>query len=324
MKSVVLIQLDDLFEEIAELSGDFDEFTETWDSQLQDTISQTLFRPFYNLLEPLIGAVVNALTTTPRVHPNPAVSEIHSQLLLIAFILATLVFAAAGILYITGPILGISYREARQILPRAFLGLALATVAPQLFQLTVDLSDALIHALEPGDLGLNVKTMAGIEASIVLAWLVNSFLLLGVAAVLIIRMVYIMFVTAISPLIALAWSIPRLRKYADTFLGGYVAALLIAPLDLIVLKFSFALLQGNGTTALQSVSNWVLGVASFTLLLIIPYQVWGASQMLVGKARQTTSTLITRARQTRQTQGYNLSQDEARRLESYRRRRDQQ
>ena len=106
---------------------------------------------------------------------------------------------------------------------------------------------------------------------------------------MIISMVYIMFVAAISPLLALMWSLPRIRRYADTFIAGYFAALMIAPLNLLVLKFSLALFDGHGTTYLQSRAYWMLGIVSLILLILVPYQVWGASQTIVGQARRVTS-----------------------------------
>jgi len=131
--------------------------------------------------------------------------------------------------------------------------------------------------------------------------------ILAVVALFILRDVYILFFAAASPLFLIMWSVPRIRRYADTFIAGFFAALLFAPLDVLALRFSLALLNGSGGTAIQSISNWIIGVASFTLLLIIPYQLWTASQTAVGTARRLTTGLKnkspqkqTRARQARE------------------------
>jgi len=117
--------------------------------------------------------------------------------------------------------------------------------------------------------------------------------------------------------------LPRIRRYADTFLAGFFAALLVAPLDLLALRFSLALLNGAGGTALQSVSNWVLGVGSFALVLIILYQVWGASQVAVGSARSIASTIREKRRSTSLRSTHGLTDDEVGRLKRNAQRRRQ-
>jgi hypothetical protein len=114
--------------------------------------------------------------------------------------------------------------------------------------------------------------------------------------------------------------LPRVKRYSDTFIAGWFAALLIAPLDMLVLKFSFALMSGAGSGALQSVSNWVIGIASLTLLLLVPKQVWDASQTAVGMTRTTTQTV----KQRQENQDDNLLNKEQRQqLRENRRRRRQ-
>jgi hypothetical protein len=162
---------------------------------------------------------------------------------------------------------------------------------------------------------------------------VNSALLLVVVVMFIIRNVYIMFVAAISPLLALTWSIPKAKRYADTFIAGWWTALAMAPLDMLVLKFSFAMLEGNGASIPASISNWILGVAAFSLLIIVPYQLYGASQAAIGQAYVVSQGVKSRAKQayrykrgrnSGQDSEFDLSQDEARRLKSYRRKKRQQ
>jgi hypothetical protein len=233
---------------------------------------------------------------TPSVHPNPAVEEVHREVLLVTTLLSTVGFAAAGILYMIGPVVGISYSQVRSILPRLLLALIFSTVSLPLLQIAVDLTDALILAFAPEQLSMSFSQLLGFSIGLVLVWVIKATLLLALAALFVIRDVYILFVAAISPLIALMWSLPPTKKYADTFIGGWIAALLIAPLDLLALKFSLALLQGNGATGIQSVSNWILGIGSLVLLLLIPRQLWKASQSTVGKANELGSELKKRVR----------------------------
>ena len=314
-----VIDLGPLIDAVKELIEAFESFTGDWDQTLTEVLLDVLFHPFRSLGEVLLNVVAKLLTTTPKVYPNPAVEEVHSQVLVLVILLSTLAFMAAGLLYMIGPVLGVTYSQVRLILPRILIALAFSFISLPLLQLSVEFTDALVYAFTPQLFEQSFTEMIGLSTGLVLAWVIQSFLLVALAAVMIIRMVYIMFIAAISPLLALVWSLPRIRRYADTFIAGYFAALMIAPLNLLALRFSLALMDGNGTTVLQSASNWILGIASLTLLLLIPYQVWGASQTIVGKATKTASKTVNKTRNNQQ-QNFELSEDEQNRLQSYRNR----
>lgn len=289
--TIVNIDLEEVVEAIENLIDEFQDFTGDWDKTLESVLIAVLFHPFRTLLAVLISSLAKVLTTTPQVYPNPVVEEIHREALLVTYLLSTVAFMVAGLLYIVGPILGVSYRQARKILPRLITALIFASISLPILQLAVDLTNALSTAFAPQYLTYSYQQMAGLGASVVLAWVINSVLLLAVVALFLLRGVYILFGAAISPLLALMWSLPKLKRYADTFIAGWFAALLMAPLDLLVLRFGFALMNGAGNTALQSISNWIFGVASFTLLLLVPYQLWGASQTAVGQAYAAADTV---------------------------------
>jgi len=318
---VIDIDLDSVTDAISELTGLIEDFT--GDQTLTEILLDVLFNPFRSLGEALLKIVVDVLTETPTVYPNPAVEEVHRQVLILVILLSVLVFIVAGILHMIGPVLGITYSQVRLILPRIIIALIFSLVSLPLLQLSVEFTDALVHAFQPGLFEQSFAEMLGLSTGVLLAVVIQSMLLVAVVILMIIRMVYIMFAAAISPLLALIWSLPRLRRYADTFIAGYFAALMIAPLDLLALKFSLALMDGQGTTVIQSTANWILGIASLTLLLLIPYQVWGASQTIVGKATKTASKTVNKT-QNNQEQNFNLDEDEQQRLQSYRRRKNRE
>jgi hypothetical protein len=274
-----------------ELSDNLSEFVDNWDTILEEKLHQIFFEPFINLVGALLSIIAQLLTATPSVHPNPAVEDVHNDVLLVTYLLSSLAFIAAGILHIVGPVLGITYGQVRKILPRVLIALVFSTVSLPLLQFGVELTRALTTAFQPEFLDSTIQQNWGITTGLVLAYIFQAILLVAVAVLFIIRDVYILFVAAISPLLALAWSLPRAKRYADTFIGGWFAALLIAPLDMLVLKFSFALTSGAGTTAMQGVSDWLLGVASLVLLLLVPKQVWDASQAAVGLTYAASSSV---------------------------------
>jgi hypothetical protein len=304
--SGIITGLDDLLEELQE-------FTNEWDHTLEDVLIAVIYHPFKFLAQRLIQSLAILLTSTPTLHPNPAVEKIHRQTLLVSYLLSGLVFTVAGLLHMVGPVLGVSYREVRQIIPRVIVALVFGTVSLPLLQFGVEFSDTLTLAFAPDGLTASIQEMAGLSAGLVLVYVINAVLLLALAALFVIRAVYIMFGAAISPLLALMWSVPRVKRYADTFIGGWFAALLIAPLDMLALRFSLALMEGAGATWIQSVSNWIIGVASILLLLIIPYQVWSASQAALGFAYGIGSTVKKRTQNSQQSIRF-LSPQERRRL----------
>jgi len=312
---------------LTQLAEDFQQFTGSWDATLEETLIAVIFSPFRTLGQQLLEIISLVLTHTPDVHPNPAVEDVHSDVLLVTYLLSGIGFMIAGLLYITGPLLGVSYTEVRMVIPRIVAALIFSTVSLPLLQLSVDLSNALNQAFLPSQLSMSITQAAGLASGVTLAYVVNSALLLVVVVMFIIRDVYLLFVAAISPLLALAWSIPKAKRYADTFIAGWWTALAMGPLDMLVLKFIFSLLEGNGATIAGSISNWIFGVAGFTLLILVPYQLYGASQAAVGQAYVVSQGIKSRAKQAygrhqgqQQDQQFNLDDDEERRLKSYRRR----
>ena len=328
-----IIDLSGVTEAIEDLIQDFQEFTGSWDETLKEILIAVIFEPFRLVAQQLLNVLSTILMHTPDIYPNPAVEGVHSDVLLVTYLLSGIGFMIAGLLYITGPLFGVSYSEVRMVLPRIGAALIFSTISLPLLQYAVELSNALVYAFAPAQLSMSITQLAGLSTGLVLAWVVNSALLLVVVVMFIIRNVYIMFVAAISPLLALTWSIPKAKRYADTFIAGWWTALAMAPLDMLVLKFSFAMLEGNGASIPASISNWILGVAAFSLLIIVPYQLYGASQAAIGQAYVVSQGVKSRAKQayrykrgrnSGQDSEFDLSQDEARRLKSYRRKKRQQ
>jgi hypothetical protein len=315
------VDLSGVTDALEDLLDELRDFTDNWEETLAEQMKQVLFGPFHELATRLVDELFTVLTSTPSVHPNPAVEDVHKDVLFVTYLLSTLVFIAAGILHMVGPVLGFTYGEVRKILPRVLVALIFSTVSLPLLQYGVDLTSALTEAFQPSLYAANLQQMVGLSTGLVIAWIIQSLLLVAVVVLFIIRDVYILFVAAISPLLALGWSLPRVKRYSDTFIAGWFAALLIAPLDMLVLKFSFALMSGAGSSALQSVSNWVIGIASLTLLLLVPKQVWDASQTAVGMTRTTTQSV--KQRQENENDDNLLNKEQRKQLRENRRRRRQ-
>jgi hypothetical protein len=242
-----------------------------------------LFSPFRALAEVLIDTLVDVMMNTLPIYPNPPVQQIHRLTLAVALAVSVLAVAAAGVYYIAGVELGVPYRQIRLILPRLLIALGFSAVSLPLLQLGVDASNVFVEAFRPRD-SVGVEQLAGLTSSLVLVWFINAWLLLALVVLFVIRLVYLMFGAAVSPLIGVAWAFPNTKRYADSLISTWWVLLAIAPIDVLVLRFNLAMLQGSGSVGLQPISNWILGVASFTLMLWIPYQLYGASQTIVGRS----------------------------------------
>jgi hypothetical protein len=65
----------------------------------------------------------------------------------------------------------------------------------------------------------------------------------------------------------------------------------MGPLCVLILRLNLALMNGSGGTVLQSISNWVYGIAGFSLMILVPLQLYGASSAIVGQAYVVASGL---------------------------------
>jgi len=294
--TIVNIDLDGVIEAINELKDAILDFTENWDGTLQDLLIEVIFGPFKHIAKFMASQISAALLHAPPVTGNPAINEIYTQSLAVAFLVATLVFMIAGILYMIGPVLGVGYREVRMIIPRVVVALVFAAVALPLLQYMVDFSNTLVYAFKPDAFDATLNEILGLEVTLLLVYFINSWLLLAVVLMFVLRSVYIIFVAAISPLIALCWSIPRAKRYADSFIAGWFTALAMGPLDMIIFKLSLSLMKGDYFTSFQDAASWILGIATMLLLVWVPYQLYGASQSAVGQAYAIAGDVKTRVK----------------------------
>lgn len=257
------------------------EVTESEDGGLLDvdlvgSITEAIFYPFKKLAEELVGLLTHLFASYPQAQPNPDVQELHRISLIVTFALSTLTVVVTGMLFQIGPVFGVSYQQARMILPRVLVALVFATVSPFLLQYAVDLAEALTLAFQPSDPGfLGTIQLTG---GLVVIALLDAFLLAAVAAIFVVRDVYILFAVAASPLIALGWALPYSRRFANSFIGVFWAFLLIGPLDMIVFRLILSLLQPNGV----ELPHWLLAMGGFAMLLGVPYMVLSTGQAMAG------------------------------------------
>lgn len=249
-----------------------------WNGPESGPLGILLF-PFRALAITLIDMLVEILFTTVTIHPNPAINEIFQLTLRIAVIFSVLVVAVTGLRLILGRDLGFSHQEIKRTLPRLAAALGFSPISLPILQIGVEIADALIEAFRPREL-IGVSQLAGIGTSLVLVWFINAWALLAVVLLLVFRNVYLAFVAAVFPLVAVGWALPNTRPYSKSFISLWFVMLVTSPVDLLILRLGLALLEGSGT-GLLPVANWILGLGTFVLMLWVPYQLYGVSQAIV-------------------------------------------
>ncbi|MCU4753439.1 hypothetical protein OB919_15855 [Halobacteria archaeon AArc-curdl1] len=277
----ILSSIQDLVSELSEFNSNYEE---RMGETLTDGISDVLFGPFEYMVIHLIPELILLLSQAPGIEGNGAVETLHQQTLLIAYLMSGTAFVAAGLLYMTGPLFGVSFREARMIVPRLIVALLFGTFAIPLLQLTIDFSNAMTWAFRTEGLGLDMEQLVGLSAGLVLVSVLKAILLLILVIMYALRDVFILFLPAIAPLIAFFWAFPRSKKYADRFIGLFWALLAMGPLNMMALSFILEMMRFSVDSPLQSVSNWIYGVTALALLIILPYQLYGVSQAVAGPA----------------------------------------
>ena len=262
----------------------FTDFVDNFPHTIEEVLTSVFFEPFRTLAMQLVNMVVTVITHTPSVDGNPAVEEVHQLSLIVAYLLASMFFVVAGLLYLTGPIFNVSYQQVRLIIPRLVAALVFGTISLYVLELSVEFTNALTHAFKPAQLALEFEQAMGLSLALIIVIVFKAVLLLAVVLMYIMRGTLILILAAGSPIIAICWAFPKTKRYADSFISMYWTALAIAPLNVFTLRFVFAMMDFSVNSPLQSVSNWVFGLAALTLLLLVPRHLYGVSQTVVGPA----------------------------------------
>ncbi len=221
----------------------------------------------------MINVFVDVLFQAATIHPNPPVTSIHRLTLMVALPATVVIVVLAGVSQVTEGF-GFSFGEPRQVVPILVVGLGGAVIALPLLQIPADIANALVEVFRPSG-SVSIEELAGLTAGLGLVVVINAFLLAALVILFVFRNVYLLFIAAVSPLVAIGWALPATRPYARSFSSAWFALLATAPADALVLRFSLALLEGP-------FPDWIWGVASFSLMLYIPYQLIAVSQGIVG------------------------------------------
>lgn len=278
------------------VAGVEDAFTSALDGftdDLHSAVADALFSSFFELFTRLVKMLATMMTATPDVQGNQAVTELHQRTLSIATGMAVIAVLYSGIAYMTGGTLtGASPYQARRLLPRIIVGVTFAVLSLPLLQYTVEAANALAVAFAPNLDSATFEEYMVTSNALGIAIIVNATGLLATVVAFVIRDAYILFTAAASPLIAVAWTLPGPRRYVQPLISGYWAALVMGPAAALVLRFTYTLARtGGGTSGMDAVANWVISLAAFTLILIIPIQIYAGYSGVAGSATMISSRI---------------------------------
>lgn len=249
---------------------------------LTDAILAAVFEPVRRLLEVVVNLIAGLLTWYPQVYPNEDVADVHRVSLGIAALFTVVVFLVAAVLHLVQDWLSFTPSPVLwKIVPRAVVAVGLSTVSLPFIQHLVDGTVIVAHLF----LSRDVSILAGtsVTGGLLIAGVINVVLLVLVAALYVLKGLFVLYVAGLSPLILLAWSTPWTRKYAAVFVKGFTTALLVAPLSAAAFRLSIGLLEPGSVAELP---DWILGMAMLILLLVVPWMVWSASGWMLLQASQ--------------------------------------
>lgn len=196
----------------------FTDFVDNFPHTIEEVLTSVFFEPFRTLAMQLVNMVVTVITHTPSVDGNPAVEEVHQLSLIVAYLLASMFFVVAGLLYLTGPIFNVSYQQVRLIIPRLVAALVFGTISLYVLELSVEFTNALTHAFKPAQLALEFEQAMGLSLALIIVVVLKAVLLLAVVLMYIMRGTLILILAAGSPIIAICWAFPKTKRYADSFI----------------------------------------------------------------------------------------------------------
>lgn len=272
----VNIPIDKIVDAINQLTSHFTEFTGDITQILIDAIIQFLYTIAESLAEVLIEIFTLIITSYPDVTDN-AVLEVHNLVFQLELILAGAAFIGIGIAYLLNDILWI--KRLWPMIPWIIAAIIFGGLAPWLLKYPVEISEALTIALKPATPDL--WSLLHLSSELIIVALLESFVLLGIASLFIIRNIYLLLAVAIAPLLALGYSVPYFRRFASPLIGAFWGFLLIGPVDMVIFRLILALLEVD---EFLEFPHWLLAFGGIILMLAVPFVILSSGATISGYA----------------------------------------
>jgi len=237
-----------------------------------DDIVQSAAAPFLQAL--------NYFTSgTPLVSDNSSVFNLWLAVLGIADALFVLVIALLGFQVMSYATFGLEGIEFKHILPRLAAVFALMNSSVFLIDGFIELSNAMIHALQANfsqasvwDVLTAVVKQAGGYGMAALLIMV-AFVILSVILLVyyVGRIVTVYLGAVLSPLILLVWFIPGFRDFAETAAKAYVVTIFVLFVHVVILELAASLFSGMVAGSAEHTADplmaMIIGLATLVALL---------------------------------------------------------
>jgi hypothetical protein len=232
-----------------------------------------------SIATPFLAALSFFTTSTPLMADNSSVFNLWLAIVGITDALFVLVVALLGFHVMSFASFGFDELEFKHLLPR--IGLIFLLVNTSIFAIDgiIELSNALIHAINAAAPGASVWT--------VLTNVVNNASELGVASLLIMvaflifsvillvyyvgRIVTLYIGAVLSPLVLLLWLIPGFRDFSENAAKTYATTIFVLFVHVVILQLAASLFAGmlvnSPTHVPDTLMAMVVGLATLIALL---------------------------------------------------------
>ncbi len=226
-------------------------------------------------LDAWLASPLNFVGRTPPAgsYDNRVVTGLWNVVLRAANALLVVVLAASGLNVLLKDRIGAPYHEAAEIIPRVFVGAALANTSLWAVQLAIDLNNALCGLIGgaslPGwqDAGGRAQTLASTVAG--LLYLVTAlFLILQ----MLMRLALIDVLIVVAPLALLCWTLPQTQGWARRWSAAFTGAVFTQFVQIVALKLGAELFTDLAPSASggEALLPSLLGIAVLALTIRLP------------------------------------------------------
>ena len=245
---------------------------------LLDAVSGFLQNLVQSATKPVLDAITGFLTNTPSLASNSVVFNFWLVTLGIADSLYVLVIALLGFRVMGASSFGYGDVSLKELMPKIGLSFVLANTSIFLIDWTVELSQAMVHAVldATGGLGnawiLNAfdpgSLTGGTTLLVTLVFMV-VFVMLAVVLLLfyIARLMLLAFGAVMSPLVCLLWLVPGMEGFAVSSFKAYLVTVFTLFAHVVIIQLASAFLTVPGQAGSNPLISVLIGIAMFTILL---------------------------------------------------------
>lgn len=237
-----------------------------------NNIIQTIATPF-------LKALSFFTTSTPLMAANSAVFNLWRVMVAISDALMVLVIALLGFHVMGASAFGFDEVEFKHLLPRIGLMFLLANVSIFAIDGVIELSNAMIHAINIAGGSTSVwntlTTVVQQASDQSVAALLIMIIFLAISFILLVyyvgRLLTLYIGAVLAPIVSLLWLIPGFRDFSETAAKTYVMTVFVLFVHVVILQLAASLFAGmaagSSTHTPDTLMAMITGVAALIALL---------------------------------------------------------